>query len=98
MIFMVQLNEEEYLKLKKDADDNKQIIRIARYIVAFLIFVVLCITIGTKVVDLFYQHFNAELQTNIAITQAEANKHIMEIESSGMTKEEYFRWLEVRNN
>ena len=94
---MVQLNEEEYLKLKKDADDNKQIIRIARYIIGFLIFIALCITIGAKAVDLYYQKFNAELQTEIAIAQAEANKHIMEIESSGMTKEEYFRWLEVRD-
>lgn len=93
---MVQIDDEVYTKLKKDADDNKQIVRIFKYALAFIIFCILFFAWGIQLIDLDIQKRNAELQTQIAITQAETNKRVMTIESEGLSTDEYFRWLNAR--
>lgn len=95
---MVQIEDEIYTKLKKDADDNRQIVRIARIVAAVIIFCILFMSWGTRLIDLDIQRRTAEMQTQIALNQADTNRQIMAIESEGLTKEEYFRWLEVRQN
>ena len=95
---MVQIEDEIYTKLKKDADDNRQIVRIARLVLAVIIFCILFMSWGTRLIDLDIQRRTAEMQTQIALNQADTNRQIMAIESEGLTKEEYFRWLEVRQN
>lgn len=98
MIFMVQIEDEIYTKLKKDADDNKQIVHIVRAIAAVIIFCILFFTWGIRLIDLDIQRRTSELQTQIALAQANTNKQIMSIESEGLTSDEYFKWLEVRKN
>ena len=95
---MVQIEDELYNKLKNDADDNKTIVRIIRVIVCFIIFCILFFNWGGKLIDLDIQRRNAELQNQIALEQAETNKHVMSIESEGLTTNEYFEWLRVRNS
>ena len=93
---MVQIDDEVYTKLKKDADDNKQIVRVVRYVMAIIVFCIFFFTWGIQLIDLDIQKRNAELQTQIAITQAETNKRVMTIESEGLSTDEYFRWLNAR--
>lgn len=93
---MVQIDDNVYAKLKKDADDNKQIVRIFRCVMATIIFCILFFAWGIRLIDLDIQKRNAELQTQIAITQAETNKRVMTIESEGLSADEYFRWLNAR--
>ena len=93
---MVQIEDDIYTKLKKDADDNNQIKNIVRIIAGVLIFLVLFFSWGKPVIDLDIQRRAYELQTEMSLAQAHTNKQIMEIESEGMTKQEYFKWLEVR--
>lgn len=93
---MVQIEDEIYDKLKKDADDNRQIVRIVRAIIVVIIFCILFFSWGIRLIDLDIQRRTAELQTQIALTQAETNKQIMTIESEGLTTDEYFKWLNAR--
>ena len=95
---MVQIEDEIYAKLKKDADDNRQIVHIIRAIIAVIIFCILFFSWGVRLIDLDVQRRTAELKTQIAITQAETNKKVMSIESEGLTTDEYFTWLKVRND
>lgn len=93
---MVQIEDEIYTKLKKDADDNRQIIHIVRAVIAVIIFCILFFSWGIRLIDLDVQRRTAELQTQIALTQAKTNKQVMEIESKGLTTDEYFKWLNAR--
>jgi hypothetical protein len=94
---MVQIEDDVYAKLKKDADDNRQIRNIARMVVVAIIFCVLFFIWVVPLINLDIQRRSAEMQTQIAITQAETNKRVMEIEKSDLSNAEYFKWLEVRN-
>ncbi len=95
---MVQVEDHIYAKLQKDADDNRQIIKIISIIVGVIIFGLFFFTWGVDLIKLDIQKRNADLQMQIAITQAETNKRVMSIEKEGLTTEEYFKWLEVRND
>lgn len=93
---MVQIEDAIYAKLRKDADDNRQMVRIFQAIVAGIIFCILFFSWGVRLIDLDIQRRTAELETQIALTQAETNKQVMEIESEGLTTDEYFKWLNAR--
>lgn len=93
---MVQIEDEIYNKLKKDADDNRQIRNIAGIIAVVVMFCLFLCTFGVKLIDLEIQRRTAELQTQIAIAQAQTNKQVMAIESEGLTMDEYFKWLDAR--
>lgn len=94
---MVQIEDVVYSKLKKDADDNRQLINLAKIVCLTIIVSILIVTSLSRFLDLLYEKNLANLERQIALEQAETNKKIFEIESSGLTKEEYFEWLEVRN-
>ena len=93
---MVQLEDDAFAKLQKDANDNKQILKIIRLAILLGICFLLFITWGQKIIDLDIQRRTYELSINTQITQAETNRKIFEIESEGLTHEEYFKWLAVR--
>lgn len=95
---MVEINDADYKQLVKDANDNKTMVKIARWIVGLIVFLVIFFSWGTKLIDLDVQRRTIELQNRMEIKQAETNRQIFSIESEGMTKEEYFKWLEVRDD
>lgn len=92
---MVQLDEELYNKLKKDADDNRQIRSIFRWVVGLIIFLVLYVTAGQYLLNIQVQKAQAAADREIAILQAQNNVRIREIESEGLTIEEYLKWYGV---
>jgi len=94
---MVQLDDTAYTKLKKDADDNNQLLRLIRMGLIFLAFVIVFVTWGTKYLDVQIQAREAQIRSEAIVIEAQANKRAREIESAGLTNEEYFKWLEVRN-
>ena len=93
---MTTLDDEVYNKLLKDANDNKQLVKIARAVVALIIFIVLFIFWGKPMIDLSTQQKRVEVECEIAIVQAENAVRVREIESVGMKTEDYLRWLEIR--
>ena len=93
---MVELNDEVYAKLTKDANDNKQLVRIARIAAIVVIFLLFFFTWGKSMIDLDIQRRRIDLECQEAIIRAENNVKVREIESSGMKIEDYLKWLEIR--
>ena len=93
---MVELNDEVYAKLTKDANDNKQLVRIARITAIVIIFLLFFFTWGKSMIDLDIQRRRIDLECQEAIVRAENNVRVKEIESSGMKIEDYLKWLEIR--
>ena len=94
---MVQLDEMEFDQLKHDADDNNAMRAIAKIIMIGVIIIVLICAIALPVFNLWLDTQKTNLDIQSQKLQAMVNLEIKEIESSNMTNEEYFRWLEVRN-
>lgn len=95
---MVQLNDNDYAKLKKDADDNRQLIILLRILAVFVTFIIIFFAWGKNILDLDIEYRRFEAQTQMQISQAETNVKVREIESEGMTFENYILWLEAENN
>ena len=93
---MVEVEDNIYEKLKKDANDNRAILRIARTICIFLFIVILLFIYGTRLIDISIEKYRAAVKQEIAVEEAHNNVRIREIESSGMATEEYLKWLEIR--
>ena len=93
---MVELNDEVYAKLTKDANDNKQLVRIARIAAIVVIFLLFFFTWGKSMIDLDIQRRRIDLECQEAIVRAENNVRVRDIESSGMKIEDYLKWLEIR--
>lgn len=93
---MVHIEEEAYNKMKKDADDNRQIIRIVRYAAFLIVFLFIFFSWGCRLLDLDIQRRQSELQCQMAIEQAKNNVEIREIESDGMSFDDYIQWLNAR--
>ncbi len=93
---MVQLDESEYDQLKHDADDNNAIKVIAKVAFCGVITIILIFAIIVPVFNLWLSMQKTNLEIESQKVQAMVNLEIKEIESKGMTNEEYFRWLEVR--
>ena len=93
---MVELNDEVYAKLTKDANDNKQLVRIARIVAIVVVFLLFFFTWGKGMIDLDIQRRQIDLECQEAITRAENNVQVREIESSGMEIKDYLKWLEIR--
>lgn len=93
---MVHIEEDAFNKMKKDADDNRQIIRIVRYAVLLIVFLFIFFSWGCQMVNLDIQRRQSELQCQMAIERAENNVEIKEIESDGMSFDDYIRWLNAR--
>ena len=93
----MEISDREYKKLKKDADDNKQLVKIVTIIAVLIILIFGYFGYGRKAIDLHMQRQEADLQNEIALSRAKNNILIKEIEQQNMTLKEYFEWLDVRD-
>ena len=93
---MTTLDDEVYNKLLKDANDNKQLVKIVRAAVILAIFIILFIFWGKPMIDFSIQQKRVEIECEIAIMQANNAVQVREIESAGMKMEDYLKWLEIR--
>lgn len=81
---MVELPDDKYQQLVKDADDNRAIRTIARWMVFILLFVIFMLSYGCHAIDMQKQRDNARVQVEVR-----------DIQSQGMSHEEYIEWLEA---
>lgn len=93
---MVQMEDEVYEKLKKNADDNLQVKKIIRFIVSIIVLLVLYFGVISKIIDVQIKKYDAQIQQEVAVIQAETNVKVREIESSGMSMNDYIRWLAIQ--
>ena len=93
---MIQLDDAVYAKLKKDADDNRQIIGIMRITLLSIILLIAFFCWGRPMLDLDIQKRQANMEREIALTNAETNAEIREIESKGLSFDDYICWLNAR--
>ena len=94
---MIEVDEDILAQLKKDANDNRQIVRIIRMVIATLLVLIFYFSFGLNWMNLQLEKQRSEIQSQITIAQAHNNVMVKQIESEGMTTEEYFKWLEVRD-
>ena len=92
---MKELSETDYAQLIKDADDNRSIMFIVRCIMALVIALVLYFTIGQRIVNTWLESYNERAKCEIAVMRARNDVLIREIQSEGMTTEEYLKWYEI---
>ena len=92
---MKELTDTDYAKLVKDADDNRSIIFIVRCIMFLVVALVLYFTIGQRVVNTWFESYNEQVKCEIAVMRARNDVLIREIQSEGMTTEEYLKWYEI---
>lgn len=91
---MIQLDDEKYQKLVKDADDNRQLVKITWSIIAAIMFLLVYFTCLLPMINISIDQNRANMEQRISIINA-ANIQ-REIESSGLSTEDYFRWLEIQ--
>ncbi len=91
---MIQLEDEQYQKLVKDADDNRQIVKIARSCLAVILFALIYFTCLLPLIKISIDQNRATMEQRIAIINAGNIQR--EIENSGLSTEDYFRWLEIQ--
>jgi len=94
---ITQIDSEELMELRKNANDNKQIVKLSKVITFGIIFLVIYFTWIVNLCNVLTKRFEADILAQTTITQAQANVQAREIESDGLTNEEYFEWLKVRN-
>jgi hypothetical protein len=90
------MEDEVYEKLKKNADDNRQVKNIVRLVLIVVCLLVLYFGVISKIVDIQLKKYDAEIQREVAIAQAETNVKIREIESSGMSMNDYIQWYSIQ--
>lgn len=93
---LIQLDDAVYAKLKKDADDNRQIIGIMRVVLLTIVLLIAFFCWGRPMLDLDIQKRQANTQREIALIEAETNTEIREIESKGLSFDDYICWLNAR--
>ena len=92
---MVEVEDEVYEQLVKNANDNTSLIRLVKIVAILIIAVLIVFIYGTKLIDISLMYYRTNVQCNAAVLEAENRVKIREIESSGMTTEEYLKWLEI---
>ena len=92
---MKELTDTDYAKLVKDADDNQSIIFIVRCIMVLVVVLVLYFTIGQRIANTWFESYNEQVKCEIAVMRARNDVLIREIQSEGMTTEEYLKWYEI---
>lgn len=92
---MVQLEDENYQKLKKDADDNLAVRSVVRWIAIIIIFCVLYFTSGVKLVNSFIGKMQTSIECDIAIMQAENAAYVRRVEQGDLSMEEYLDWYKI---
>lgn len=81
----VELSDDQYKKLKRDADDNRSVKSLFRMIILTFILALFMFAYGCHALDMKKQ-----------VDQAYTNVQVREIESNGMDDKEYMDWLEAR--
>ena len=94
---MIELKIEDYEKLIKDADDNQTLRKIVTTIATTIVILVLIFFMVKPAFDVWLDTRKFEIQLQKSKTEAVMNKEIMTLEKEGMTNEEYFKWLSVRD-
>lgn len=94
---MIQISDEDYAKLKKDADDNSSIKVIVRWVVALIVVLLLYFGVATRFIDLEIKKQEAAIQCDIATMQAQNAVYIRQIQSEGMSMDDYLKWYEIYN-
>lgn len=93
---MVQIEDDVYTKMLKDADDNKALIHITRCICATIIGLIIFFFVGLPWVSIQLDNYKNDILLNNSVKQAEINVQIREIESKGLTTQEYLDWLKIK--
>lgn len=97
---MIQIDDADFAKLKKDADDNNQVKNICRIFIRGLVAITLLLFVyygwGQDFLQLDIQRRTAEISRELAVLEAENEVKIREIESAGMEMEDYLKWLEIK--
>lgn len=94
---MIEINEADYKKLIKDANDNRSIIKVIITIIIGIVLVFSVVSFSGTFANIIFKQYEANVQMQIALDEAENDVRIRKIESEGLTTEEYLKWLEVRN-
>lgn len=84
---MVELPDEEYARLQKDADDNRTVKIIARMFLLLILFVIFLSSFGCHALRLYQDR-----------TKAQNDVIVRQIEQGDLTLDEYIRWLEAKEN
>lgn len=96
----VQIEDDTYAQLLKDANDNNAIIKVAKMVLATIIALILLVTIVIPSVNAYINisidKARIEMEHVMAIEEAKINAQVREIESVGMSNEEYIQWIKVR--
>jgi len=81
---MVELPEEKYKKLVKDADDNKAIVSIIRWFILVAFFAFAMGVYGCHAIDMQKQRERAHISVEVR-----------EIEKAGLDYDQYIEWLKA---
>lgn len=95
---MITIEESEYKQLKKDADDNRQVVKIAVFVVLLLTLVLIYLAFGSKLIDISIKQHQATVDQEIARAEALNDVQVREIEQGDLTFDEYIQWLEAKND
>jgi hypothetical protein len=77
---MIQISDEIYNKLKKDADDNNAIKTIAKWVIGLIIFAILYFTVGNQFLNIQLSRLQSTFDREAAIAYANTTKEVREIE------------------
>ncbi len=94
---MKEVPDKQYEQLVHDADDNRMVFKIALIGFCVVLFIVLYFSIGARFVDVWFESYNESIKREIATMKAKNDVLIREIQSEGMTMEEYLKWYEIYN-
>lgn len=92
---MVQINDAEYQKLKKDADDNRSILFIVKCIAGLVLTMLLYFTVGQPIINSWINSYQESIRCDIETMKARNSVLIREIQSKGLTTEEYLEWYKI---
>lgn len=95
---MIELSENEFKKLKKDADDNNQLKSIIRFVVLVIVGIILYCTLILPFVNDYIHKQEEYSKHQMAIDDARTSVEIREIEQGSMSMDEYLKWLSVRKD
>ena len=92
---MVKMEDEDYQKLKHDADDNLAVRSVIRWVAGIVIFCILYFTSGIKLVNSFVAKGQATIECDILVMQAKNAAQVRSIEQGEMSMDDYLRWYEI---
>jgi len=92
---MVQVPDEEYKKLKHDADDNRSIKFLAKCIIGIIVALTLYFSIGIRILNVWVEYYKDSIECDIRTMKAKNAVLIREIQSKNMEMDDYLKWYEI---